>query len=180
MRALVDSVEAEFRRYKKLAEGALAQLTDSELDATASAADNSVAVIVQHLSGNLRSRFTDFLSSDGEKPWRDREREFEARAAGRDELMAAWERGWAALAGALAELDDDRLGRAVAIRGQPLTVVEALHRALAHVAYHVGQIVFVAKGLRGADWRYLSIAPGRSAEYNRNPTRERPPGRPGS
>jgi len=180
MRAIVDSVEAEFRRYEKLAEGAIAQLTDSELDATASSADNSVAVIVQHVGGNLRSRFTDFLTSDGEKPWRDRDREFEARAVGRDELMAAWEQGFAALFGALAELDDGRLGRTVSIRGRPLTVLEALLRSLAHVAYHVGQIVFVAKGLRGADWRYLSIPPGRSAEYNRNPTRERPPGRTGS
>jgi hypothetical protein len=180
MRAIVESIEAEFRRYKKLAEGALAQLTDSELDATPSSADNSVAVIVQHVGGNLRSRFTDFLASDGEKPWRDREREFEPRGAGRDELMALWEGGWTALAGALAGLDDGRLGRQVVIRGQPLTVIEALHRALAHVAYHVGQIVFVAKGLRGADWSYLSIPPGRSDDYNRNPTLERPPRRPGS
>lgn len=174
MRAIVQSVEAEFRRYKKLAEGALAQLTDSELDATASDADNSVAVVVQHVAGNLRSRFTDFLSSDGEKPWRDRDREFEPRGAGRDELMADWEAGWVALAGALGALDDGMLGRAVAIRGQSLSVAEALHRSLAHVAYHVGQVVYVAKGLRGADWRSLSIPRGGSADYNRNPTLERP------
>lgn len=174
MRAILESVEAEFHRYRKLAEGALAQLTDSELDATASDADNSVAVVVQHLGGNLRSRFTDFLTADGEKPWRDRDREFEPRGAGRDELMAVWQAGWATLAGALAGLDDGQLGRTVAIRGQPLSVVEALHRALAHVAYHVGQVVYVAKGLRGADWRSLSIPRGGSADYNRNPTLERP------
>ena len=180
MRAIVESIEGEFGRYRKLAEGALAQMTDAELDATGSSADNSVAVIVQHVGGNLRSRFTDFLTSDGEKPWRERDREFEPGAAGRTELLADWDRGWSTLAGALAELDDGRLGHSVTIRGQPLAVIEALHRSLAHVAYHVGQIVFVAKGLRGADWKYLSIPPGRSADYNRQPTQERPPRRPGN
>lgn len=175
MRALVDSVEAEFRRYKKLAEGALAQLTDSELDATASAADNSVAVIVQHLSGNLRSRFTDFLSSDGEKPWRDREGEFARRSVSRAELDEKWNDGWRILLASLAALDDGHLNKLVTIRGVLLSVLEALLRSLAHTSYHVGQIVFLAKELRGGQWRYLTIPPGGSAAYNQNPDREKPP-----
>jgi len=171
MRALIASIEAEYRRYKTLAEGAINQLADPQLaGATATAGttgtSNSIVIIVWHLAGNLRSRFTDFLTSDGEKPWRDRDSEFLARHVTRTELQAKWEDGWRALFAALTDLTDAELARTVTIRGQPHTVAEALHRSLAHTSYHVGQIVYVAKALRGADWQSLSIPPGQSAQYN--------------
>lgn len=174
MRAVIASIEAEYRRYRKLAEAALRQLSAEQLAAGSDGA-NSVATIVWHVAGNLRSRFTDFLTSDGEKPWRDRDSEFLARSPSHEELMAFWGEGWMALERALETLRDVDLGRDVVIRGHALSVLEALHRSLAHVAYHVGQIVFVAKALRGAEWQTLSIAPGKSAAYNQNPTLERPP-----
>jgi hypothetical protein len=179
MRKLIDSIAGEYERYRRLGEGALGQLEDAELCDAASEADNSAAVIVRHITGNLRSRFTDFLTSDGEKPWRDREGEFGPHAVTRAELMEAWAGGWAVLFSTLATLGDDDLDRTVTIRGQPLAVREALHRSLAHTSYHVGQIVYLAKWRRGKGWRSLSIPPGQSAAYNRNPGNEKapPPGR---
>ncbi len=174
MRKIVGSVEGEYRRYKQLGEGSFAQLTDAQL--SQSIGGNSVATIVWHISGNLASRFTDFLESDGEKPWRDRETEFLSRDVSGPDLLEKWEKGWTALFRSLSELQDGQLERTVAIRGVPLAVHEALHRSLAHTSYHVGQIVFLAKALRGADWKYLSIPPGGSAAYNRNPAYEKPPG----
>jgi uncharacterized damage-inducible protein DinB len=174
MRSLIASIEAEYRRYKTLAEGAINQLVDSQL-ADAAGTSNSIATIVWHIAGNLQSRFTDFLTSDGEKPWRDRDSEFLARQVTCTELLAKWEDGWRALFEALGNLSDANLDQSVTIRGQPLTVAEALHRSLAHTSYHVGQIVYVAKALRGASWHYLSIAPGQSAQYNTAPTLERAP-----
>ena len=160
-RTVVASIEAEYRRYKSLGENAVNQLPDAQL-ADAAGSSNSIAIIVWHLAGNLTSRFTDFLTSDGEKLWRDRDSEFLARQVTRAELQAKWEDGWRVLFAALSALTDADLAKTVTIRGQPHTVAEALHRSLAHTSYHVGQIVFVAKALRGADWRYLSIPPGRS------------------
>jgi len=141
------------------------QLADSQL-AQATGPGNSIVTIVWHVAGNLKSRFTDFLTSDGEKAWRDRDSEFLAREVSRKELQAKWEDGWRMLFAALGNLTDADLGRTVTIRGEPHTVAQALHRSLAHASYHVGQIVFVAKALRGADWRYLSIPPGQSPRYN--------------
>ncbi len=160
-RTVVASIEGEYRRYKSLGENAVNQLPDAQL-ADAAGSSNSIAIIVWHLAGNLTSRFTDFLTSDGEKLWRDRDSEFLARQVTRAELQAKWEDGWRVLFAALSALTDADLAKTVTIRGQPHTVAEALHRSLAHTSYHVGQIVFVAKALRGADWRYLSIPPGRS------------------
>jgi hypothetical protein len=125
------------------------------------------------VSGNLKSRFTGFLTSDGEKPWRNREEEFSPRAVSRAELMEKWTDGWQVLLSALAELTDDDLTKTVLIRGQPLLVHEALHRSMAHASYHVGQIVYLAHAICGANWRYLSIPPGGSAAYNANPQYER-------
>lgn len=178
MRSVVGSIEGEFRRYKKLAEDAISQLEESQLADTAGAS-NSIATIVWHIGGNLRSRFTDFLTSDGEKPWRDRDSEFLARRVARAELLAKWDESWSTLFAALAGLDDAHLDKMVAIRKQPLTVAQALHRSLGHVSYHVGQIVYVAKGIRGSDWQYLSIPPGQSEQFNKNPNAERarPPGK---
>jgi len=161
MRALVTSIEGEYRRYKTLGENAVTQLPEAQLAETAGSS-NSIATIVWHLAGNLTSRFTDFLTSDGEKPWRDRDSEFLARQVKRAELQAKWEDGWRVLFAALSALTDADLAKTVTIRGQPHTVAEALHRSLAHTSYHVGQIVFVAKARRGADWRYLTIPPGQS------------------
>jgi uncharacterized damage-inducible protein DinB len=174
MRTLIESIRAEYLRYKALAEAAMQQLDESQLSASDPNGGNSIATICWHLSGNLRSRFTDFLTSDGEKPWRNREEEFEARAVSRAELSAKWEQGWSALFQALDGLDNDRLGATVTIRGEPLLVHQALHRSLAHTTYHVGQIVYVAKALRGRQWTYLSIPPGGSDAYNKNPAFERP------
>lgn len=172
---MIESITAEFRRYKLLAEGAMAQLNEAQLCQQGPSGGNSIAVICWHVAGNLRSRFTDFLTSDGEKPWREREEEFAERAVSREVLLARWEEGWRVLLATLAELTDADLDRGVAIRQQPLKVHEALHRSLAHISYHVGQIVYVAHAFRGEGWKYLSIPPGGTAAYNRNPTRERPP-----
>jgi len=172
-RLVLDSIEVEYRRYKKLAEDAMDQLEPADLSRTAAPANNSIATIAWHVSGNLESRFTDFLRSDGEKPWRDRESEFEDRRVSREELLAKWDRGWSVLFSTLASLDDRDLHREVAIRETPLSVCAALHRSLAHASYHVGQIVVLARGFRGEEWRYLSIPPGGSAAYNQNPTKEK-------
>lgn len=159
MRSIVASFETENRRYKSLGEAAMAQLSEAQLSEPGPGGGNSIAVIVRHLSGNLLSRFTDFLTTDGEKPWRHREEEFSGRAPTREQLLHDWESGWQALLTALSELTDAHLHRTVAIRGETVPVHGALHRSLAHVGYHVGQIVYLAKGMRGADWKYLSVPP---------------------
>jgi hypothetical protein len=174
MRQLIDSIRSEYERYKQLAEDAIAQLEEESLAAPGPNDGNSIATICWHMSGNLASRFTDFLTSDGEKPWRRRDEEFYARHVTRAELLAKWAQGWDVLFRALADLNDADLGRTVTIRQQPLRVHEALHRSLAHTSYHVGQIVYLAKAMRGKDWRYLSIPPGQSAAYNAAPDKERP------
>ena len=159
-----------FRNFKALAEKALAQVSDDQLHTALDAAEsNTLAIIVKHVGGNLRSRFTDFLTTDGEKPWRKREEEFQARRVTKQELLAHWEAGWSPLLATLSTLTDADLTRSVTIRGQPLRVDEALHRSLAHSSYHVGQIVYAARALRGSAWRFLSIPPGRSDAFNANP-----------
>lgn len=165
-------IEAEYRRYKILGERAFNQLDAPRLVAGSEHA-SSIATIVWHVAGNLESRFTDFLATDGEKPWRDRESEFEPREASPDEVAAKWDRGWGVLFDTLARLTDDDLTSEVAIRRVPHRVDEALLRSLAHAAYHVGQIVYLAKSFRGEDWVYLSIPPGQSDAYNENPVLEK-------
>lgn len=152
----------------------MVQLGDADLSAPGPNGGNSIAVIVWHLSGNLASRFTDFLTSDGEKPWRQWEEEFATRTVTRDRLLEEWEHGWTVLLSTLAALSDTHLQQAVTIRGRSLQVHDALHRSLAHTSYHVGQIVYVAKAIRGEAWRFLSIPPGGSAAYNDNPAFDRP------
>lgn len=173
-RVFVESIAGEYQRYHALAEAAFAQLRDDELCAPAPGGGNSVAVIVWHVGGNFASRFTDFLTTDGEKPWRNREEEFDDRQVSRAELMAKWHAGWQPLAHTLATLTDADLTGTIRIRGQELSVHAALHRSLAHFAYHVGQIVFVAKTLRGEQWQSLSIPRGGSEAYNRAPVNDRP------
>jgi len=175
VRALIASIESEYRRYQRTGDGVLSQLDPDQLRAQPSVESNSVATLVWHIAGNLESRFTDFLTTDGEKPWRDRDDEFSVREASPDEVRAKWERGWAILLTALAELDDDSLLRPVTIRGVGVTVAEALHRSLAHTASHVGQMAYVGKLLRGPDWEYLTIPPGGSTAYNRSRTMEQVP-----
>lgn len=173
MNDLIHSIRDEYLRYKALGEGALRQVDDQELSAPEPGGGNSLAIICWHLSGNLRSRFTDFLTADGEKPWRNREEEFDDRAVSRAEFMAKWDEGWAALLDTLATLSDANLPDTITIRAQPLKVHEALHRSLAHTAYHVGQMVFLAKAFRGAAWTSLSIPRGQSDAYNKDPRFER-------
>lgn len=131
-------------------------------------------MIVWHMSGNLASRFTDFLTTDGEKLWRKREEEFAARMVSKPDCLAKWETGWKVVLDTLASLTDADLARTVHIRNQPLTVADALFRSVAHVAMHVGQIVYAGKILRGDGWKYLSIPPGQSDAYNQNPTYDKP------
>ena len=174
MTSVIESITGEYKRYKALAEGALSQLTADELVAPAPGGGNSIATICWHVGGNLRSRFTDFLTSDGEKPWRKREEEFQARSVTMAELLVHWEAGWSALFTTLAALSDPDLSRTVTIRGQALRVDEALHRSLAHASYHVGQVVYAARALRGTTWRFLSIPPGQSDAFNAAPRLQRP------
>ncbi len=174
MTSTIESIRGEYLRYKGLADAAIAQVEESALCVRASETDNSIAIICWHLSGNLESRFTEFLTSDGEKPWRRREEEFEGRAVTRGELTTKWNRGWDVLLKSLGELSDGDLQRSVTIRSQSVQVNEALHRSLGHVAYHVGQIVYLAKSMQGRQWNYLTIPPGQSDAYNRAPGSERP------
>jgi hypothetical protein len=157
MRDILASIEREYGRYKRLGEGTFEQLTADQLAHVAAAEANSVVTLVWHISGNLKSRFTEFLTSDGEKSWRQRESEFDLRQVSHAELRRKWEEGWTVLFGTLGQLSDADLGRRVTIRGESLAVHEALHRSLAHTSSHVGQIVFLGKLLRGGEWRSLSI-----------------------
>jgi hypothetical protein len=151
-------VRVQFEKMKRLAEGGLAQAGDDELDVALDAESNSLALIVKHMAGNLRSRFTDFLTTDGEKPDRDRDSEFEsAGPVARQAMMENWERGWQILFDALDALTPADLEREVMIRGERHTVLQALNRQLTHHSYHVGQIVFLAKHLRSSEWKTLSM-----------------------
>ncbi len=168
------SVEAEYRRYKAAAEGAIEQVPDDKLSEPAAGGGNSLAILCWHVSGNLKSRFTDFLSSDGEKPWRQRDEEFAERIVSRSDWLMKWNEGWNILFATLDSFGDERLMDDVHIRGQAMRVHEALHRSLAHASYHVGQIVHIAHAFAGDQWRYLSIPPGGTASYNAAPTMEKP------
>ena len=174
MRDIVKSIEEEFIRYKKIGESALAQVPDGDLSKEPPGNGNSLAALVWHIAGNFESRFTDFLTTDGEKPWRKRDEEFDARQVTRRELLEKWEAGWGVLLATLSALADEHLVRTITIRGQALRVDEALHRSLAHTAYHCGQIVLMAKNARGAAWRSLSIPRGKSDEANKNPSIQLP------
>lgn len=156
-----------FRYYKKLAERAMAQLRDDQLLATPDAESNSIAIIVKHMAGNMISRWTDFLTSDGEKPGRDRDAEFSAPPATREALMALWEDGWRCVFAAIEPLTDADLGRTITIRGERHSVMQAINRQVAHYSYHCGQIVFLAKHLGRQQWQCLSVPLGKSAEFNR-------------
>ena len=158
---------AIFRYYKKLAERAMEQVRDEDLFAALDEEANSIAIVVKHMVGNMRSRWTDFLTSDGEKANRDRDSEFTAPPDTRAALMEMWESGWACVFGALEPLTDADLGRTVAIRGEPHSVMQAINRQVAHYAHHVGQIVLLAKHFACDRWQSLSVPRNKSAEFNR-------------
>jgi hypothetical protein len=162
---LEDSL-AVFHYYKKLAEGAMAQVSDEQLFEALDAETNSIAVVVKHLSGNMRSRWIDFLSSDGEKPWRDRDSEFEDPPTSRAELMAQWENGWRTLFDTLEPLTDADLGRTITIRGEAHSVMQAINRQLSHYPYHCGQIVLLGRHFCGEKWQSLSVPRRGSQEFN--------------
>jgi hypothetical protein len=158
----LNEARRQFLGHKRLAEGALAQLTDEELFRVPDAESNSVAIIMRHINGNQRSRFTDFLTTDGEKPDRNRDSEFEPPQASREQLIATWERHWQIVFDALSSVTPDDLLKTVTIRGQPHSVMQAINRQIAHYAYHVGQILFLAKHWKGAAWQSQSIPKGKS------------------
>jgi hypothetical protein len=157
----------EFQKIKKLADKAIAQLPDDGLEARLDAEANSVAIIMRHMAGNMRSRWVNFLTSDGEKPDRMRDREFEDIAQTRAELLAEWEHGWQCVFEAITPLTDADLQRIVMIRGEPHTVYKAMSRQVAHYAGHAYQILLLAKHLLGPNWKTLSIPRGQSEEFNR-------------
>ena len=162
---LEDSVDL-LRYYKKLAERAMEQVTDEQLFAALDDESNSIAIVVKHIAGNMRSRWTDFLTSDGEKPNRNRDSEFVDPPDTREALLQSWENGWTLLFQALEPLSDQDLGRTVTIRGEAHSVMQAINRQLAHYANHVGQIVMLAKHFASAKWQSLTVPRNRSAEFN--------------
>jgi hypothetical protein len=156
-----------FRHYKKLAERAMEQVTDEQLITVLDDEMNSIALIVKHLAGNMKSRWTDFLTADGEKPDRNRDSEFVEPPLGREALMELWEQGWNYVFTALGPLSDADLGRTITIRGEGHSVMQAINRQLAHYTYHCGQIVLLAKHLQHDKWKSLTVPRNRSAEFNR-------------
>ena len=157
-----------FRFYKKLGGRAMEQVTDKQLFTVLDQEMNSIAIIVKHMAGNMRSRWTDFLTSDGEKPDRNRDTEFEFPPGTREALMKLWDEGWNYVFAALEPLSDSDLNRTVTIRGEPHLVMQAINRQVAHYSYHCGQIVFLAKHFQNKQWKSLSVPRGKSAEFNHN------------
>jgi uncharacterized damage-inducible protein DinB len=162
----LEDVRPLFAMYRRLGEGAIAQVSDANLTATLDPEMNSIAQIVKHMTGNMRSRWTGFPEADGEKPDRNRDTEFETPPATRAELMAIWNAGWACMFAALERLTDTDLPRETFIRGERHSVMQAINRQLAHYSYHVGQIVFLAKHLQSTKWNSLSVPRGTSAMFN--------------
>jgi len=162
----IEDAASLFRQCKGLADRAMAQAADEALFAALDEESNSIAIIVKHLTGNMRSRWTDFLTSDGEKLWRNRDTEFEAPPKTRAELMALWEAGWKVLFEALGQVTDADLSRSVLIRTEPHSVMQAINRQLAHYSYHIGQIVFLAKHFAAANWKAITVPRRKSEEFN--------------
>lgn len=161
----LDSIKKQFAYYKMLGDKTFEQLSEEQLFWQYNAESNSIAIIVQHLWGNMMSRWTDFLTSDGEKDWRDRDTEFEPNIASKQELLEKWAAGWACLFDAINPLNDNDLQKEIYIRNQGHTVLEAINRQLAHYPYHVGQIVFIGRMLCN-NWTSLSVPKGKSTEFN--------------
>lgn len=166
MESYLNSVVKQFKYYKMLGEKAMEQLQEEQLFWQHNEESNSIAILVNHIAGNMLSRFTEFLTADGEKSWRNRDAEFTNPFNNKEELMNRWEEGWACLLKTLEHLTNEDLERVVYIRNDGHTVVEAINRQLAHYPYHIGQMVFIAKMLKNEDWQTLSIARNKSADYN--------------
>ncbi|MCF3108572.1 DUF1572 domain-containing protein [Niabella sp. CC-SYL272] len=162
----IQSAIQQFKDYKALAEKTFAQLSDADFHFQPDDANNNLAVNITHMHGNMLSRWTNFLTEDGEKEWRKRDEEFEEQQLDRARLMTLWEEGWQCLFNALESLKPEDLDRTITIRTKPLTVIEAVHRQLTHYAYHVGQIVFIGKHIRNDQWQSLSIKKGDSKAFN--------------
>jgi hypothetical protein len=164
----LDEARRQMRGHKRMGEGAMAQLQDQEFFITLDPESNSVAILVKHIAGNMRSRFTDFLTTDGEKPDRFRDTEFELTpSATRADVMKWWEEGWSRVLAAIDALGPEDVMRTVTIRGEPHTVLQAINRQIAHYAAHIGQIVFLAKHLRSSKWKMLTIPRGKSEEFKK-------------
>lgn len=163
----LEDVKLQFKHYKRLGEQTFDQLSGSDLFWKLNDDHNSVAVIVKHLWGNMRSRWTDFLKSDGEKEWRNREREFVEDIRDKNELLSKWDEGWTCVFEALDQVREDQLNEIAYIRNMGQPVIQVINRQLAHYAYHIGQIVIIGKMIRGDDWKSLSIPRGESDQYNR-------------
>ena len=163
----IEDSRAVFRYYKKLAEGAIEQVTDEQLYTVLDGEMNSIAVVAKHMAGNMRSRWMDFLTTDGEKPDRQRDSEFVDAPATREALMKTWEEGWNCVFTALEPLSDADLGRTIRIRGEAHSVTQAINRQIAHYAYHVGQIVMLAKHFQHDHWKSLSVPRGQSTAFTK-------------
>lgn len=162
----LQSANRQFKMYKQLGEKAMAQMSDEALNWQSNEDSNSTAMVVKHLWGNMMSRWTDFLTTDGEKPWRQRDAEFDNDVKGREAMMAKWEEGWQCLFNALDSITDNDLDKIIYIRNEGHTILEAINRQIAHYSYHVGQIVYIAKLCSNNDWNSLSIPRNQSASYN--------------
>ena len=162
----IESVEKQFQYYKLLGERTFVQLEEADLFWQFNEESNSIGIIVNHLSGNMKSRWTDFLISDGEKTWRNRDNEFEKIIQSEAELIQFWNEGWVCVFEALESVNEENFHTEIYIRNMGHTVVEATNRQLAHYAYHIGQIVFIGRMIKGKDWKSLSIAKGESSTYN--------------
>ena len=160
------SAYKRFQDYKTLGDKTLTQLSEAQWHAQPNATSNSIAIIIQHLSGNMKSRWTSFLTEDGEKPWRKRDAEFEEQAQSKEALLQAWEEGWKILLDSISSLTESDLVKTITIRTEPLNVVDAINRQLMHVSYHVGQIVFLGKWLCDENWQTLTIPKGASQQFN--------------
>ena len=162
----LQSVIKRFKEYKTLGEKTFSQLTEEQFHVQPNETSNSIAVIMQHMHGNMLSRWTNFLTEDGEKPWRDRDAEFEVQAFSKEQLLQRWEEGWTVVFNELNALKEDDLLKNITIRTQPLNVIDAINRQLAHYAYHVGQIVYLGKWLVSDKWQTLTIPKGQSKQVN--------------
>ncbi len=156
-----------FKEYKTLGDKTFAQLNDEQMHFKPNEASNSIGIIIQHMNGNMLSRWTNFLTEDGEKTWRKRDDEFEIHSFSKEKLLALWEEGWKVVLDTLGSLEENDLEKTVTIRSQPLSVIDAMHRQLAHYSYHVGQIVYIGRWLKDAEWKSLSIPKSGSDNYNK-------------
>ncbi|MBL7891905.1 MAG: DUF1572 family protein [Bacteroidia bacterium] len=169
----IANINRIFAQYKKIGEGAIEQINNEEINFCPDKESNSIALIVKHLSGNMLSRWTDFFLSDGEKEWRKRDTEFEGTFRDKKQLIEVWTKGWNCLFNVTEKLKPEDLLKTVSIRGEELTVLDAINRQIAHYSYHVGQMVYLSKHIRSSNWKSLSIPKGQSNQYNNQKTKQK-------